>query len=150
MKLVLCQVDGNFYGIDIGRVQGIEKKLEITMVPNASDLIVGISNLRGVVVPIISLQRKFHVAEKPLTEDTKYIVTKISDMLVGFRVDLVAEIVEVEDKDFMPVPVIVANENTSYAQSIVRVKDKLVLVLDVEGILNEVEKKKITKLVEEQ
>ena len=70
-------------------------------------------------------------------------------MLVGFRVDEVAEIVEVPENKFMEVPKIVVNENTAYIDSIIQVNKKLVLVLDVEGILDEVEKKKLTDLVQD-
>ena len=149
MKQVLCEVGENTYGIDIAKVQGIEKNLEIVPVPNVDELVEGIVNLRGIVVPVLSLHRKLHVESKTNTRETNYIITKLGDLFVGFRVDAVAEIVEIPEKDFMEVPTIVSNENTSYIDSIIRVNKKLVLVLDVEGILNEAERKKITKLVEE-
>lgn len=150
MKQVLCQVGENTYGIDIAKVQGIEKDLKIVPVPNVSPLVEGIANLRGLVVPVISLRKKFNVTEKPRTDETNYIITKLEGMWVGFRVDTVAEIVEVGKKDIYEVPVIVMNEDTSYIDSIVRVNKKLVLVLNMEGILDEVERKKIKQLVEEQ
>lgn len=149
MKQVLCEVGENTYGIDIAKVQGIEKNLEIVPVPNVAELVEGITNLRGNVVPIISLHRKLHVDPKLQGREMNYIITKIGELCVGFRVDAVAEIVEIPEKDFLPVPMIVSNEDTSYIDSIIQVNKKLVLVLDVEGILNEAERKKITKLVEE-
>lgn len=149
MKQVLCEVGENTYGIDIAKVQGIEKNLEIVPVPNVDELVEGITNLRGQVVPIISLHHKLHVDSNLRGGEMNYIITKIGELFVGFRVDAVAEIVEVPEKDFLPVPMIVSNENTSYIDSIIQVNKKLVLVLDVEGILNEAERKKITKLVEE-
>lgn len=149
MKQVLCQVGENTYGIDIARVQGIEKNLEIVPVPNVDQLVEGIVNLRGNVVPIISLHRKLHVDPKLQGGETNYIITKIGELFVGFRVDAVAEIVEVPEDEFLPVPAIVANADTAYIDSIIQVNKKLVLVLDVEGILNEAERKKITELVEE-
>lgn len=150
MKQVLCQVGENTYGIDIEKVQGIEKDLNIVPVPNVSPLVEGIANLRGLVVPVISLRKKFNVTEKPVTDEKNYIITKLEGMLVGFRVDTVAEIVEVGKKDIYEAPVIVMNENTSYVDSIIRVNQKLVLVLNMEGILDEVEQKKIKQLVDEQ
>lgn len=150
MKQVLCQVGENTYGIDIAKVQGIEKDLKIVPVPNVSPLVEGIANLRGLVVPVISLRKKFNVTEKPCTDETNYIITKLEGMWVGFRVDTVAEIVEVEKKDIYQVPVIVMNEDTSYIDSIVHVNKKLVLVLNMEGILDEVERKKIKQILEEQ
>lgn len=149
MKQVLCEIGGNTYGIDIERVQGIEKKLDIVPVPNASNLIEGIANLRGAVIPVFSLYGKFHVEPKPLSEETKYIVVKVDDLLMSFRVDMVSEIVEVSEKDFLPVPTIVSNEDTKCMQSVINVNKNLVLVIDVESILNDVEKGKVSKMVAE-
>ena len=149
MKQVLCQVGHNMYGMDIAKVQGIEKNLEIVSVPNVSGLVEGIANLRGIVVPILSLHKKLHVAPQPNLTEENYIITKIDGLFVGFRVDAVAEIVEVSEQEFMPVPVIIANDDTRYIDSIIRVNDKLILVLDVEGILNEAERQKLTQLVDE-
>lgn len=149
MKQVLCKVGENTYGIDIGKVQGIEKDMEIVPVPNVDQLVEGIANLRGNVVPIISLHRKLHVDPKIQSGEMNYIITKIGDICVGFRVDMVAEIVEVSEKDLLPVPIIVSSEDTAYIDAIIQVNENLVLVLDVEGILNEAERKKITDLVEE-
>ncbi len=149
MKQVLCEVGENTYGIDIAKVQAIEKNLEIVPVPNVDELVEGIVNLRGAVVPILSLHRKLHVEPKIQSGEMNYIITRIGELCVGFRVDTVAEIVEVPEKDFLSVPTIVSNEDTSYIDSIIQVNKKLVLVLDVEGILNEAERKKITELVEE-
>ena len=149
MKQVLCEVGGNTYGIDIERVQGIEKKLDIVPVPNASNLIEGIANLRGAVIPVVSLYGKFHVEPKPFSEETKYIVVKVDDLLMSFRVDMVSEIVEVSEKDFLPVPTIVSNEDTKCMQSVINVNKNLVLVIDVESILSDVEKGKVSKMVAE-
>lgn len=149
MKQVLCEVGENTYGVDIAKVQAIEKNLEIVPVPNVGELVEGISNLRGAVVPILSLHRKLHVEPKLQNGEMNYIITKIGDLSVGFLVDTVAEIVEIPEKDFLKVPTIVANEDTSYIDSIIQVNKKLVLVLDVEGILNEAERRKISELVEE-
>ena len=149
MKQVLCEVGENTYGVDIAKVQAIEKNLEIVPVPIVGELVEGISNLRGAVVPILSLHRKLHVEPKLQNGEMNYIITKIGDLSVGFLVDTVAEIVEIPEKDFLKVPTIVANEDTSYIDSIIQVNKKLVLVLDVEGILNEAERRKISELVEE-
>lgn len=149
MKQVLCKVGNNMYGIDIAKVQGIEKNLDIVSVPNVSELIEGIANMRGIVVPILSLHNKLNIAPQPDATEKNYIITKIDDLFVGFRVDAVAEIVEVPEQEFMPVPVIIANDDTGYINSIIRVNNELILVLDVEGILNEAERQKLTQLVDE-
>lgn len=149
IKQVLCEVGGNTYGVDITHVQGIEKQLEITPVPNAPRLIEGIVNLRGNVIPVFSLHKKFGLESKPVTAETKYIVVKIDELLLAFRVDTVAEIVELSEDKFLPAPTIVKTDETDFIDSIIQVNKKLVLVLDVQGVLSEKEKQKLTKLVEQ-
>ena len=149
MKQVLCEVGGNIYGIDIEKVQGIEKKLDIVPVPNASRLIEGIANLRGEVIPIFSLYEKFQVQPKELTEETTYIIIKVDDMRLGFRVDAVAEIVELPESEFYPVPKIVYNEDTKCLCSVIRVNNQLVINIEVEEILSAVEKSNVSNMVQQ-
>lgn len=149
MKQVLCGVGGNTYGIDIAHVQGIEKQLNITPVPNAPKYIEGIAKLRDSVIPVFSLHNKFGVEAKPETGDSKYIVVKLDDLLLAFQVDMVAEIVELPEDKFMEAPRVVASEETNYIESIICVDQKLVIVLDVHGVLTEKEKEKLTQIVNE-
>lgn len=150
MKQVLCKIGKNTYGIDIDFVQGIEKDLEIVPVPNAPEMIEGIVNLRGHVIPVYSLYKKFHVKGEATAEETKYVIVRIDDMMIAFQVDAVAEIVELQENEFHPLPSVIYTEETSYVQSIVQVGERLVVVIDVEGVLNEKEKEHISKLIEEQ
>lgn len=149
MKQVLCDVGGNTYGIDIAHVQGIEKELDITSVPNAPGFVEGIAKLRDSVIPVFSLHKKFGVETKPETGDSKYIIVKLDDLLLAFQVDMVAEIVELPEDEFMQIPSVVASEETNYIESVICVDQKLVVVLDVHGVLTEKEKEKLTQIVNE-
>lgn len=149
IKQVLCDVGGNTYGIDIAHVQGIEKQLNITQVPNVPRFIEGIAKLRDRVIPVFSLHKKFGAEVKQETGDSKYIIVKLDDLLLAFQVDMVAEIVELSEDKFMPAPQVVHSEETEYIDSIVSVDDKLVIVLDINGVLTEKEKEKLTKVVNE-
>lgn len=149
IKQVLFNVAGNTYGIDIAQVQGIEKQLNITDVPNAPGFIEGIANLRDNVIPVFSLHKRFGRDEKTTTGDTKYIVVKLDEILLAFCVDKMEEIVELTEDKFLPAPFIVTTEETNYIDSIVRVGERLVLVLNVHNVLTEKEKAKLTQLVKE-
>lgn len=149
MKQVLCEIGDNTYGIDIEYVQGIEKQLDIVPVPNAPQMIEGIANLRGAVIPIFSLYKKFHVEPKPITEETKYVIIRVDEMQIAFRVDVVSEIVEVSKKHFHELPAVIACDETSYVDRIIQVGKKLVVAIDVQGVLSEKEKHHISKLIEE-
>lgn len=149
MKQVLCKVGNSLFGIDIEKVQGIEKKMDVTPVPNTPKLIRGISNLRGSVVPIINLHEKLGMDNNENDSEKTYIITRIGELLVGFMVDSVAEIVELNDGSLIDVPQIVKDEGTSYIQFVLNVNKQLVLVLDVDEILDESERTNLNKLVDE-
>ena len=149
MKQVLCKVGNSLFGIDIEKVQGIEKKMDVTPVPNTPKLIRGISNLRGSVVPIINLHEKLGMDNNENDSEKTYIITRIGELLVGFMVDSVAEIVELNDGSLIDVPQIVKDEGTSYIQFVLNVNKQLVLVLDVDEILDESERANLNKLVDD-
>ena len=150
IKQVLCEVSGNVYGINIEHVQAIEKNLEIVPVPNAMQLVEGIANLRGNVIPVFSLHQKFNAKIPENAAEITYIIVKIDELSIALHVDAVAEIVELPEEAFLQVPTIVDTDETSYIDSVIRVNNKLVLVLDVDGVLTEKEKEKVSKLIEEQ
>lgn len=150
VKQVLCNVGKETYGIDISHVKGIEKYMNIISIPNAPSYVEGIINLRGDVIPVFNLHDKFHQSKEQVTEDTKLIIANSNGILIAFMVDMVSEIVEVEEKNFNPAPIIVENEDTRYIDSIVQVGEKLVVVLDLDGILSSKEQEKIHTILKEQ
>lgn len=149
IKQVLCDVGGNTYGIDIEHVQGIEKHLNITQMPNVPKYIDGIAKLRDSVIPVFSLHEKFGTQLKQKTGDSKYIIVKLDELLLAFQVDMVAEIVELSEDEFIPVPSVVTSDETSYIESVICVNNKLIIVLDINGVLTEKEKERLTQVVNE-
>ncbi len=92
LQQVIFKLDHEEYGLNIMQVNGIEKYQEVVKVPNSPKYIEGIINLRGEVLPIYSLRKKFNLEEKEVNEDTKIIVVNTNDMMIGFVVDSVSEI----------------------------------------------------------
>lgn len=148
-KQILCDVGNQVYGIDLIHVKGIEKYMNIIPVPNAPGYIEGIINLRGDVIPVFNIHDKFKQPKTEVTENTKLIIVKSNDMLIAFMVDGVSEIVEIDENDFHSVPKVVESEATSYIKSIIQVKDRLVVVFNVDGILTEMEQQRLQNIVEE-
>lgn|SRR5574344_1724476 len=138
-KPVVFKVGNQEYGVDINYVRGIEKTIPIIPVPNSNACIKGIINLRGSVVPIFSLRRKFGLEDVPNTEDTKFIIVKTDKLLIGLEVDLVGEIQNVEEKNVFQMPEIVVTSETQYYGKVINVNGKLVIMLDVSKLLTDKE-----------
>lgn len=147
-KQVIFNLGNQEFGIGIMRVKAIEKYMDIVPIPNAPSFIEGIINLRRDVIPVYSLRSKFGLPKKPVDSDTKLIVTKSKDVLMAFEVDGVNEIVEIEDGNIHEAPTIIRTESTAYINYVADVAGRLVVLLNLEGILSEAERGEIKKIAE--
>lgn len=149
LKKVIFNVGIGEYGIDILHVSGIENPENVVYIPNAPSCIVGVMQLRGVVIPIFSLRRKFGVEDLPKIEACSLIVTNVRDTQVGFLVDCVNEIVEVPAENIHKAPKILKGHETAYIDKIAEVSSRLVVLLRLDGIIGEEEVEIINELLEE-
>lgn len=149
LKKVIFNVGSEEYGIDILHVRGIEDPENVVFIPNAPSCIVGVMQLRGQVIPIFSLRRKFGLEDLPKIEECRLIVTNVSDTQVGLLVDCVNEIVEVEAENIHKAPKILRGGETAYIDKIADVSSRLVVLLRLDGIIGDEEVEIINELLEE-
>lgn len=147
---VIFKLDGEEYGLDIMKVYGIEKYQQVTKIPNTPEYIEGIINLRGEVHPIYNLRKKFKMAEKQIDDETKMIIVNSNDMMVGFVVDAVTEIRYIEEEDIKPAPKLISGIDRKYIVGVGKVEERMIILLDVDLILEEEEKKEIGQVLEEK
>ena len=96
MQLVSFKLGSEEFGIDILKVQEINRIVEITHVPKSPDFVEGIINLRGKVIPIIDLRKKFGLEQKEYTKNTRIIVIELEGgRITGFIVDSVSEVLRI-------------------------------------------------------
>lgn len=146
-KSVVFSVGQQEYGVDINFVRGIEKVIQIVPVPNSNPCIKGIINLRGDVVPIFSLRKKFGLDDIAATEDTKFIIVKTDKILIGLEVDKVGEIQNVEEKSIFQMPEIVISKDTDYYNKVINNQGKLIIMLDVCKLLTDEEFDNLEKVI---
>lgn len=146
-KQVIFNVGDEEYGLDIMLVNGIEKFVNIVKVPNSPDCIKGIINLRGDVIPVYSLRKKFGLPEVQTTEKTKLIITKSKGLMLAYEVDEVKEIVQIDGSKISEAPTIVRNENTTYIGSVANLSGRMIILLNHDGIITNAEKINIENMV---
>ncbi len=149
IQLVVFNVDGEVYGLDIMKVHSIERFQEIVKIPNTPSYIEGMINLRGEVHPIINLRTKFNLKKNEPTDTTKIIIVSTEGFKVGFIVDAVKEIHRVGGDIISEPPKIVAGVERKYIKNIAKVDYGMITILDVDYILNEEEKKALADISEE-
>ena len=95
LQLVTFSIGEEEFGVNILKVQEIIRTMEITKVPRAPEFVEGVINLRGKVIPIIDLRRRFGLAPKAHDKNTRIIVIEINNIIVGFVVDAVSEVLRI-------------------------------------------------------
>lgn len=139
-QMVGFKIDNEFYGIDIIQVQEIIRMQEITMVPRTPPFIKGVVNLRGKVVPIISLRERFGIKEVEHTKDTRIVIVRIDVGLIGFIVDAMAEVIRIPERLIEPTPPTATNIESEYIRGVGKLDDKLIIILDLNMVLTKEKK----------
>ena len=136
LQLVTFSIGSEEFGVDILKVIEIIRTMEITKVPKAPAFVEGVINLRGLVIPIIDLRRRFGLAEKAGDSDTRIIVIEINGMSVGFVVDSVSEVLRIPANTVEPAPPVVACVDSDYISGVGKLEDRLLILLDLDKLLS--------------
>lgn len=127
------------YGVDILRVQEIKGWEQATSIPNTPDYIRGVMNLRGTVVPIIDLRRRFDLPSADYAPTTVVIVLRVegehSTRTMGFVVDAVSEVYNVAADDLQPAPDFGTRVDTQFIRGLAVIDDQMIILLDVDRLI---------------
>lgn len=136
LQLVTFSIGEEEFGVNILKVQEIIRTMEITKVPRAPQFVEGVINLRGKVIPIIDLRSRFGLASIPEDKDTRIIVIEINNIIVGFVVDAVSEVLRIPATTVEAPPPVVAGVDSDYISGVGKLKDRLLIMLDLDKLLS--------------
>ncbi|MBQ5311766.1 MAG: purine-binding chemotaxis protein CheW [Oscillospiraceae bacterium] len=139
-EVLTFTVDGVFYGIEIKYVNEIIGIEQITVVPKVPDYIKGVINIRGKIVPIISVRKRFGKEEIPFDERTCIIVLEFEDNQVGIIVDRVREVVTAAPGSICDTPVQKNVNANKYIKNIIEDKSGIKLLLSCERLIHDQER----------
>jgi purine-binding chemotaxis protein CheW len=149
-QLVTFQIGEELYGIDIMDVKEIVRVQEVRPIPNAPIYVEGIFNLRGEIIPIINLHRRFHLKRVINGEDDEllsgFIIIDIDGMKLGVIIDRVARVVSVEGTEIQAPPQMLTGIGAEYIQGVVRQEKGYLTILDIRKLFNPKELQKIGDL----
>jgi len=133
------------YGVDILRVQEIKGWDNVTPIPNTPDYIKGVINLRGTIVPIIDLRKRFELESIEYGPMTVVIVLKVmnddKERIMGIVVDAVSEVYNVSPEEMKPAPDFGSVVNVEYVHGLATVDEKMVIILNIDHLLTSEELK---------
>jgi purine-binding chemotaxis protein CheW len=145
-QLVIFELAEEHFGIDISMVEGIIKMQQITRVPQSPDYVEGITNLRGAVLPVIDLEKRFGIIAHEQTRDTRIVVVNLDKLKIGMIVGAVSEVLTIDDSVIEPAPAIVTTINSRFISGIARIDSRLVILLDLSLVLSEGEITQIARI----
>ncbi|HHV61026.1 MAG TPA: chemotaxis protein CheW [Firmicutes bacterium] len=144
-QLVVFKLGDEDYGIDIGSVREIITVQRITRVPRAPDFIEGIINLRGNVIPVIDLRKRFELPVVEHTRDTRIVVVEIGEHTLGVVVDAVSEVLRIPSDSIEPPSSIVVDVDSQFIEGIARLEERLIILLNMDRLLD---KREVDELAE--
>ncbi len=136
LQLVTFHIGEEEFGVEILKVQEIIRMMGITRVPRAPDFVEGVINLRGKVIPIIDLRKRFGMAAQEHDKHTRIIVIEINKVIVGFVVDSVSEVLRIPANTVEPPPAIISGIESEYISGVGKLADRLLILLDLDRLLS--------------
>ncbi len=135
-QLVVFELANEFYGINIALVESIIKMQAITELPQTPNYVLGVTNLRGSVLPVIDLRTRFALELKEDTRQTRIIIVTMGNIKVGVVVDGVSEVLRVSDETIEPLPPMINSVDAAFLKGIVRLENRLIILLELSRVLN--------------
>lgn len=146
LQLVSFKIGNEEFGVDILKVQEINKMVEITKIPNSPPFVEGVINLRGKIIPIIDLRTRLGLDKIEQTKDTRIIVVEVENRILGFIVDSVSEVLRIPAGITEAPPEIVSGIDSEFIKSVGKLEDRLLILIDLNKILSASETKQLSNI----
>jgi purine-binding chemotaxis protein CheW len=140
VKLAAFRLADQEYAVDIMKIKEIVNPIPITRVPKAPPFIEGMIELRGSILPIVDLRKRFELPAPAFTRATKYVNALFGEQVVGLVVDSVSEVLRVPRSQIRPAPALVEGDGSRYILGVYRRDQRIFLILDLDRILSSHEK----------
>ncbi len=145
LQLVTFRLANEEYGLPITKVQEINRLVPVTKLPQTPSFMEGIINLRGRIIPVIDLRKRFELPITAHDEDTRIIIVEINGQTVGVTVDAVTEVVRISTANVEPPPQSVT-VNSRYISGVGKQDGRLIILLEIDQILSEQEEQAVRQM----
>jgi len=137
MEFVIVELDGQRYGLRADAVREVVRAVTITTLPNAPVVVEGVINVRGAVVAVLDLRRRFELPARPLDPSEYFVLARAGDRDVALRVDRATELVSLDPADIDQAEQVLSRSR--YVAGVAKLRDGLVLIHDLETFLSAAE-----------
>ncbi|WP_018930876.1 MULTISPECIES: chemotaxis protein CheW [Gracilibacillus] len=149
-KTIIFKLKNQEYGANIDQIRSIERLEEIVSLPQTSDFIKGIINLRGSVTPIIDLRTRLGMEEAEPTEQTRVLIANVREVQVGLIVDEATDVIDISPEVVEDAPELVKGVDYQYIKGVAKLEDRgMLLLLDLDYVLSVDEINEVQQVVDE-
>lgn len=148
VQLVVFRLGNEEYGVPITQVKEINRLTTATKVPKSPVFIEGIINLRGQIIPIIDMKKRFDLPIIEYTGEARVIVIQVGRQTFGIEVDAVSEVLRINTENIEQAPSIVSGIDARYITGVAKVGERLLILLDLDKLLSEEEKQELAEVHE--
>lgn len=148
-QMVVFELEKELYGVDIHQVQEIIRVPAITHVPRTPDFVEGVINLRGSVIPILDLRKRFGFGPGGDEDEKRIVVVEMEDKTLGVIVDAVTEVLLVDEASVEPPSPYIVTVDSQYIVGVARLDEQLIIVLDLNQVLSMGERDDLARLERE-
>jgi purine-binding chemotaxis protein CheW len=128
------------YGLDILKVRELISFPEgLTRIPRMPDFIVGMFNLRGLVIPVMDLRKKFNMSDEERHEFSVIIIVDVENKYIGLTVDAVSDVIFVKEDEMQDTSELAVNVDTKFIKGVAKTKDEMIILLDIDFLLSKEE-----------
>jgi purine-binding chemotaxis protein CheW len=136
IQLACFRIGAEMYALDIMRIKEIIRPQRLTPVPKAPPFIEGVINLRGAVVPVVDLRKRFEQPATAPERQTRILICALAGKIIGLMVDEVAEVRRYTRQEIQPAPQFLRGQGSGFFLGVCRREDQLVMLIDLERILS--------------
>ncbi len=148
-QFVVFKLGDEEYGVPITQVKEINRLTTTTKVPRSPVFVEGIINLRGQIIPIIDMKKRFDLPLTEYTGEARIIVIQVGNNTFGVEVDSVSEVLRINSSNIEPAPHIVCGIDSIYITGVAKVGERLLILLDLDKLLSDEEKAQLQDMNQE-
>jgi purine-binding chemotaxis protein CheW len=148
LQVVGFRIGDETFGVRIGSVREIVRVPEITSVPNASETIEGVINLRGKIIPVMDLRKRFGQVEISSDKKNRILVVELDNKLIGLIVNSASEVLKIPPSEIESPGSVFADGESSYVTGVGKLNGRLIILLDISKLLHRPEFKKLEEAAE--
>lgn len=137
LQLVTFKLGSEEFGVEIRKVQEINRMIGIARMPGSPPFVEGVVNLRGRIIPVMNLRTRLGFGDAEHGKETRIIVVEIGGSVIGFIVDSVREVLRISDANLEQAPELATGADARYIQGVIRLEDRILIFLDLDIVAHD-------------